>query len=375
LSSPSGSPSNGDGMSDKALVSCIITFLNAEEFVEEAIESVLAQTHDDLELLLVDDGSTDDSPRIALRYEEDFPGKVRYLEHKNHENRGAAASRNLGIEQARGEYIALLDSDDVWLEHKLEEQVDILDSHPEAGMVYGQSQYWHSWTKRPEDAHRDHVPKLGVQTDTLFEPATLSTLVYPLGPATAPCPSDLLLRREAVEKTGGFEEAFRGMYQLYDDQTFLAKMYLNEPVYVAGKCWDRYRQHPHQIVSVVRDAGEQITVRLAFLRWLAEYFYVQGAGDPELWKLLQEKLLQTTTRIQTRQSRDETKQLRSRDKRIEDLQSSLKDQRRRTRRLRKQNRKLMQKMQNLDEELAAIRGSALWQLTRGLGRIRARLSR
>lgn len=362
-------------MSNKPLVSCIITFLNAEEFVGEAIESVLAQTHDNLELLLVDDGSTDGSTRIGLRYAESFPEKVRYLEHDGHENRGAAASRNLGIGQARGEYIALLDSDDVWLGHKLEEQVAILDSHPEAGMVYGQSQYWHSWTTKPEDAHRDHVPKLGVQTDTVFEPAMLSTLVYPLGNATAPCPSDLLLRRAAVERVGGFEEAFRGMYQLYDDQTFLAKMYLNEAVYVAGKCWDRYRQHPDQCVSVVREAGQQHTVRLAFLRWLAEYYYVQGVGDTELWKLLQEKQLQTSNRLQKEQSREDNQRLRAKDTRIEELKNSLKDQRRRTRRLRKQNRRLMQEVQNLNKELGTIRGSAVWQLSRGLGRIRARLSR
>src|SRR5829696_6383893 len=150
-------------MSRESLVSCIVNFLNTEEFLGEAIESVLAQTHDNLELLLVDDGSSDGSTRIALGYAEGFPEKVRYLEHTGHENRGAAASRNLGIDQARGKYIALLDSDDTWLENKLEEQVAILESHPEAGMVYGQSQYWHSWTKKPEDAHRDHVPKLGVQ--------------------------------------------------------------------------------------------------------------------------------------------------------------------------------------------------------------------
>ena len=362
-------------MRDKPLVSCIITFLNAEEFLGEAIESVLGQTHDNLELLLVDDGSTDGSTEVALRCAESYPERVRYLEHAGHENRGAAASRNLGIDQAKGEYIALLDSDDVWLGHKLEEQVAILDSHPEAGMVYGQSQYWHSWTTKPEDAHRDHVPKLGVQTDTLFEPALLSALVYPLGPATAPCPSDLLLRRSAVERIGGFEEAFRGMYQLYDDQTFLTKMYLNEPVYVAGKCWDRYRQHPDQCVSVVRDAGQQHTVRLAFLRWLAEYFYSQGVGDTELWKLLQEKQLQTTNRIQISQSRDDNKRLRAKDRRIEELESSLKGQRRRTRRLKKRNLGLMQEVQNLEKELAAIKGAALWQLARGLNRIKARLSR
>src|SRR5215212_8464823 len=362
-------------MSDIPLVSCIITFLNAEEFIGEAIESVLGQTHENLELLLVDDGSTDDSTPIALRYAERFPEKVRYLEHAGHENRGAAASRNLGMGEAKGEYIALLDSDDVWLEHKLEEQVGILASHPEAGMVYGQSQYWHSWTRKPEDAHRDQVPKLGVQFDTLFEPPTLSTLVYPLGPATAPCPSDLLLRREAVERVGGFEEAFRGMYQLYDDQTFLAKVYLNEPVFVAGKCWDRYRQHPDQCVSAVREAGQQHTVRLAFLRWLAEYFYAQGVGDTELWKLLQEKQLQTINRLQARQSREDNKQLRARNARIRGLESSLADQRRRARRLRKQKQNLMRELQSLDRQLEEVRNSRVWRLTQGLGRIRAAISR
>jgi len=228
---------------------------------------------------------------------------------------------------------------------------------------------------KPEDAHRDHVPKLGVPTDTLFEPAMLSKLVYPLGPATAPCPSDLLLQRSAVERVGGFEEAFRGIYQLYDDQTFLAKMYLHEPVYVADKCWDRYRQHPDQLVSVVREAGQQHTVRLAFLRWLAEYFYTQGVDNTELWKLLQEKLLQTSDRIHTRQSREGERRIRARDTRIAELESSLKDRRRTIRRLRRRNRNLMHSIQELNQELGDIKGSMIWRLSRGLSLIRTRLSR
>ena len=362
-------------MSNDALVSCIVTFLNAEEFVEEAIESVLAQTQGDLELLLVDDGSTDDSTRIALKYAERFPEKVRYLEHEGHDNRGAAASRNLGLRQARGEYIALLDADDVWLPNKLEEQVAILEAHPEVAMVYGLSEYWHSWTKSPEDAHRDHVLKLGVQTDTVFEPPVLSTLLYPLGRGTAPCPSDLLLRRAAVERVGVFEEAFRGMYQLYDDQTFLAKVYLNEPVYVANRCWDRYRQHPDQCVAVVHEAGQYHAVRLAFLQWLAEYFYAQGVKDPEVWKILQEKQLQTRNRLQAKQSRENNKQLRIMTTRIKELESSLADQRRRARRLRKQKQSLMREMQGLDRQLKDVRNSRIWRLTQRLGRIRAALSR
>src|SRR5918994_2063107 len=105
-------------MSGKSLVSCIVIFLDEERFIEEAIKSVFAQTYENWELLLVDDGSTDGSTQIALRYAERHPGKVRYLEHPGHQNRGMSASRNLGISQAKGEYVALLDADDVWLPHK-----------------------------------------------------------------------------------------------------------------------------------------------------------------------------------------------------------------------------------------------------------------
>src|SRR5215207_11709928 len=110
-------------MTSKLLVSSVMIFLNAEKFIEEAIESVFAQTYDNSELLLVDDGSTDDSTQIALRYAERDPEKVRYLEHPGHRNRGMSASRNLGVSHAEGEYVAFLDADDVWLPYKLQRQV------------------------------------------------------------------------------------------------------------------------------------------------------------------------------------------------------------------------------------------------------------
>src|SRR5215467_5904743 len=132
-------------------------------------------------------------------------------------------------------------------------------------MVYGATRYWQSWTGKPEDMHRDHIPALGVQPNTLFKPPVLLTLLYPLGKATAPCPSDLLLRREVVERAGGFEEDFRGIYQLYEDQAFLVKMHLKESVFVASACWDQYRLHHDSCVSTVARAGQYHAVRLFFL--------------------------------------------------------------------------------------------------------------
>ena len=92
-------------------VSAIIPFLNAGAFLEEAIESVFAQTYRDWELLLVDDGSTDASTALARRYAERYGPRARYLEHDGHANRGVCASRNLGIKRSHGKYLAFLDGD------------------------------------------------------------------------------------------------------------------------------------------------------------------------------------------------------------------------------------------------------------------------
>src|SRR3954449_4406587 len=110
-------------LSSRPVVSVIIIFLNAEQFLREAVESVFGQLYDKWELLLVDDGSTDGSTQLARRYAAHPSGKVRYLEHAGHQNRGMSAARNLGIRHAGGEYIGFLDADDVWLPQKLQEQV------------------------------------------------------------------------------------------------------------------------------------------------------------------------------------------------------------------------------------------------------------
>jgi glycosyltransferase involved in cell wall biosynthesis len=268
-------------------VSGIIPFLNAGEFLKEAVESVIHQTYDHWELLLIDDGSLDVSTAIARHYAERYPEKIHYLEHEGHQNHGTCASRNLGIRFARGEYIAPLDADDVWLPHKLEQQIAIMESQPEAAMLYGRSQYWNSWTGDPEDIHRDFIPELGIQADTLFQPPILLTLCHPLGRGAAPCPSDMLLRREAVERIGGFEEGFLGMYQLYEDQAFLAKVYFNFPVFVSSQCWDKYRLHPNSCSSTVFKAGQYHTVRLFFLNWLERYLSDRGAKNTSAWSALQ----------------------------------------------------------------------------------------
>lgn len=277
-------------MSSRPLVSVVTIFLNAQRFIEEAIESVFAQTCDRWELLLVDDGSTDASTRIARHYAQRNPQRVRYLEHEGHRNRGMSASRNLGIRHAGGEYVAFLDSDDVWLPHKLEHQVGILETHPSAGMICGAVNYWRSWTGTTADLGQDIILAVGAPQDRLIEPPELLRLLYPLGTGTAPCPSDLLFRRQALDRVRGFEEQFVGPNQMYEDQALLSKIYLTTPVFVSSACCLKYRLHPESCVSVVTGAGRYHAVRRFFLEWFDAYLVREKLTGTAVWQMVQKAL-------------------------------------------------------------------------------------
>lgn len=278
-------------MNNTPSVSIVVGFFNAATFIAETVESVLNQTLDDWELLLVDDGSQDASCEIAKRFSRQYPDKIRYLEHDGHRNLGVCASRNLGLRHTVGQFIAILDSDDVWQAAKLEQQTAILKTNPAAGMVFGASSYWQSWTGAADDAQRDYVPRLGVEPDTLHLPPTLLVRCHPLGRATAPCPSDLLLRREVLETIGGFEEDFIGIYQLYEDQAFLAKVYLTTPVFASNSTWTRYRLHPDSCCYRVASSGDEPAARSYYLNWLREYLRTNSVDDARVYKALNRALL------------------------------------------------------------------------------------
>ncbi|HAZ47359.1 MAG TPA: glycosyl transferase family 2 [Cyanobacteria bacterium UBA11369] len=269
-------------MSSKPLVSAIIIFLNGEQFIVDAIASIFAQTYDHWELLLVDDGSTDKSTAIAQGYAQKYPEKVRYLEHENHQNRGMSASRNLGIKHAKGNYIGFLDADDIWLPQKLEQQVAILNSYPEAAMVYGRTQIWYSWNRNVKDSQIDHFYDLGVEPNTLVEPPNLLLQLLE-NKCQTPTTCNALVRREVFQEIGQFEEAFRTMYE---DQAFFSKVLLQAPVFVANECWAKYRQHPESCSSQ-SETQQYYATRRPFLNWLGNYLSEQNVQNRQVWKALQ----------------------------------------------------------------------------------------
>jgi glycosyltransferase involved in cell wall biosynthesis len=266
------------------MTSVVIIFFDAGAFLEEAIESVLAQTDSGWELLLVDDGSTDQSTSVAQSYVRRFPDRIRHLQHPQHANMGMSASRNLGLRYARGDLLAFLDADDVWFPNKLAQQRELLECQPSAGMLVGRYEIWHSW--KNNSSGQDSQCGLRVIPDTLVQPPELALICYPLGVGPAPSMSDLIVRRHVVEQVGGFEDRFRGMYE---DQAFLIKMYLSTPIYVSGTCWSKYRKHERSCCSVAKTAGEWEYWRSYYLYWLETYLQtkeVDGAIRAALQKAI-----------------------------------------------------------------------------------------
>ncbi len=123
-------------MSDHPVVTVYISSYNHARYLPETIDSVLTQSFQDFELLILDDGSTDNSHEILSEYQQRYPAKIRYMWHENHGNRGISYSCNVALAQARGTYFTWLGSDDYWLPEKLAIQVDFMRGHPRVGLSY-----------------------------------------------------------------------------------------------------------------------------------------------------------------------------------------------------------------------------------------------
>ena len=123
------------------LVSVCIPSYNHARWLPEAIESVLAQTYPNIELIVVDDGSADESLAIAERYATADPGRIRVLTHEGGANRGTSTTMNLALGNATGAYWSVLDSDDALHPHKLATELELLEADPALAFVYGQAEY------------------------------------------------------------------------------------------------------------------------------------------------------------------------------------------------------------------------------------------
>ena len=177
-----------------ATVGVIIPAFNAARTLPIALESVAAQTFDDWQILLVDDGSTDGTAQLIAPFFNRFGPKIKFIQQ---ENRGLPAARNTAIRSSAAEFVALLDADDVWLPQRLEESVKILQERPQAGLAYGGivAIDQDGWPTGTFDGNRKHAE------------GRIAPQIY-MRKVDLPCPT-LTFRRSCLEEVGLFDETMR----------------------------------------------------------------------------------------------------------------------------------------------------------------------
>ena len=171
--------------SSDPIVSVIIPVFNRSTLVIEAIDSVLEQTFNNFELIIVDDGSTDDVKIVLNQY----GNRLIYIKQ---DNKGVSAARNKGISMAKGDFLAFLDSDDLWLPEKLSRQVEFFSENPNA-MICQTEEVWIRDGGRVNPKKRHRKP-----SGMIFEPSLSLCLVSP---------SAVMMRKELFEEVGVFDES------------------------------------------------------------------------------------------------------------------------------------------------------------------------
>jgi glycosyltransferase involved in cell wall biosynthesis len=230
------------------LVSIVIPAYNCAEFINEALQSIYRQTYSHWEIIVVDDGSTDATSSILALHRK----RIRYFAQ---ENKGTAAARNAGLRQVRGDLIAFLDNDDVWLPEKLEHQVRVMQAWPDCGLVFTDgktfteagvrresvlSQRLHSWL----DAHATGDPL--VAKGCMFRKLLFANEISSA--------SSVMLRRTIVERAGGFDEAI----PIADDYDLWLRVARQHAVAVIRRCLYMWRWH---------DASQSGSIPVREHRW------------------------------------------------------------------------------------------------------------
>lgn len=205
---------------NKPRVSIVIPAYNQADYLAEAIASSLEQTYQDYEIIVVDDGSTDETPTVAQR----FSSTIRYI---RQENQGLAGARNTGIRHAAGEYIALLDSDDRWSPDFLQTMMSLVEQHPEGAVYYA------GW--RFIDANGKDLPQ--APNSRVIAPAAMYRAMLK---SNFLIPSAIVMRRSTIVAEGMFDPAFR---RLQDRELWVRLLSKGYKFIGSSACPVYYRVH------------------------------------------------------------------------------------------------------------------------------------
>ena len=241
------------------LVSVVIPTYNNAAHVADAVRSVLDQTYANRQVIVVDDGSTDDTPAVLASFRD----RVRCVRKKNE---GAAAARNMGVHLAQGSYVAFLDADDLWAPTKLREQVDVLLASPEFPVVHADSAVIDaSGNVVKESAAPGRQTKNGKVFRQFF-----------LCPISLILTSTVLIRKDCFDKVGLFDPR----YPVFQDYDFFLRLAWEYPVYYLARPLASYRLSPGSLTrtDIQRNVQEQQQILEAFIAERSAYF----ASHPRL---------------------------------------------------------------------------------------------
>ena len=235
-------------------VSVIIPAYNGDRYIEDAIAGILAQTYTNYEIIVVDDGSTDNTYEVIKKYGD----RIRYF---SQSNQGVAASRNLGLAQSQGEYIAFLDQDDIFLPHKLASQVALLERDSNLGIVNSGWQIVdHRGKIQAAVEPWQQIPELSTAKLIIWKPVFLGAMLF---------------RKSWLERTEGFDTTLE---QTPDVDLTIRLAGMGCAADWVRQCTVKYRQHD-------ANASKNTLLQSQELDRILAKFFGQASLSAEIKKL------------------------------------------------------------------------------------------
>lgn len=234
-------------------VDVIIPAYNISRHLPAALESVISQTFENWRIFLVDDGSTDNTDEVIAPFKQRLGSRLTYLKR---ENGGIAAARNTGIRNSAGQYIAILDGDDVWLPNRLAMSIACLEDRPEAGLSYGLI------TRIADDGSRLET----FQGNSPLAEGKLASQIY-MRTVELPCPT-ITFRRSCIEEVGLFDESMRAV----EDRDLWLRIALRSEIAFIPEVIALYRMSAN---SVSRNYDKQLQAQL---RFIDKHYGAAGCG-------------------------------------------------------------------------------------------------
>ncbi|MCP4521828.1 MAG: glycosyltransferase [Cytophagales bacterium] len=211
-------------MIENGLVSVIIPCYNAEKFIKETIQSVLNQSYSQFELIIVNDGSKDNSEKEILTFDDP---RIQYI---SKENGGVSKARNIGIEKAKGEFLAFLDADDIFEKDNLKKKIEFLKTNKDIGLVHSLEQ------KFDHETRKNLVVTEGKEGNVL-------NLLLEMSCTVIHSPASILMRNSLLQKIGGFDENL----STSADWEFWVRVASKTEIGLIKEPLIKYRIHPDQM--------------------------------------------------------------------------------------------------------------------------------